>query len=66
MKSNVIPVGQVVPDVVEIRRIVKVLHVGRETDNEAWLVEIGDRQKICRSVNAWVEPVYAALKPAKS
>ncbi|OYV28374.1 MAG: hypothetical protein B7Z79_13085 [Thiomonas sp. 20-64-9] len=47
MKSNVIQVGQVVPDVGEIRRIVKVvkvLHAGWEMDNEAWLVEIGDKK----------------------
>lgn len=47
MKSNVIEVGQVVPGVGEIRRIisvVKVLHAGWEMDNEAWLVEIGDKK----------------------
>lgn len=47
MKSNVIQVGQVVPDVGEIRKIVmvvKVLHTGWEMDNEAWLVEIGDKK----------------------
>ena len=47
MKSNVIRVGQVVPGVGEIRRIisvVKVLHADREGDNRAWLVEIGDKQ----------------------
>ncbi|OZB36288.1 MAG: hypothetical protein B7X44_06535 [Halothiobacillus sp. 15-55-196] len=47
MKSNVIEVGQVVPGVGEIRRIVQVvtvLHVGKGLDNEAWLVEIEDGQ----------------------
>lgn len=47
MKSRVIEVGQVVPGVGEIRRIVKsvtVMHAGWETDNEAWLVEVGDKQ----------------------
>ena len=45
MKSNVIQVGQVVPGVGEIRRIVQVvtvLHAGKGLDNEAWLVEIED------------------------
>ncbi|MHB8919429.1 MAG: hypothetical protein ACYC3N_00140 [Halothiobacillus sp.] len=45
MKSNVIEVGQVVPGVGEIRRIVMVvtvLHAGKISDNEAWLVQVGE------------------------
>lgn len=45
MKSHVIQVGQVIPGVGEIRRIVQVvtvLHADKISDNEAWLVQVGE------------------------